>query len=133
MSPRERIERILRGERHARGKRLGVHMDGDLKRLRHAIAATKLDFIEAFTPPPDCDLSLAEARSLWQDKAMWINFTSSLHVADPDAIRAHTRQLLQEAGSLEGFAISITENVPDDVWQRSLPAILNTLYDTNVA
>ena len=115
-------------ERYARqiegtGKRLAVHMDGRLRSLMPEIAESPIDIIEAFTPSPVGDVSVAEARRAWPDKALWLNFTSSMHIASDEAIEAHTLQLIEEAGSKRGFAIGITEDVPLDQVARSLGAI----------
>jgi hypothetical protein len=50
--------------------------------------------IEAFTRAPDTDMTLREALDAWPDKVLWINFPSSLHLADTDTIRRTTRELL---------------------------------------
>ncbi|MFH1085325.1 MAG: uroporphyrinogen decarboxylase family protein, partial [Chloroflexota bacterium] len=89
------------------GKRLAVHMDGRLGPLVDAIAAAPFQIVEALTPTPVGDLSVAQARQAWPDKALWLNFTSSVHLEPDEAIRAHTRQLIAEAGSKRGFAIGI--------------------------
>lgn len=114
---------------HAKGKRLGVHMDGNLKLLRKSIAESGLDFIEAFTPSPMFDLSVAEAREAWPDKSLWINFTSCIHVAGVKAIREHTLELLRQAYPGNGFVISITEDVPGEVRKESFATIAQTLLD----
>jgi hypothetical protein len=121
-------------ERHMRrlagtGKRLAVHMDGRLRSLVGAIAAAPFDIMEAFTPPPTGDVTVQEARELWPDKALWLNFTSSVHLQPDKAIAAHTRQLIQEAGSRRGFAIGITEDVPDEHCARSLRAIARAIQE----
>jgi hypothetical protein len=112
----------------ASGKRTVVHMDGALRALAEAVAATPVGIVEAFTPPPDGDLSVAEARAAWPGKALWLNFTSSMHLASPQRIAEHTRELVRE-GAGGGFAVGITENVPDPAWRTSLPAILRTLRE----
>jgi hypothetical protein len=76
------------------GKRLAVHMDGNLRSLLPEIAAARFDIVEAMTPPPMGDVSIREARESWPDKALWINFTSSVLIEPPDAVAAHTRHLL---------------------------------------
>jgi uroporphyrinogen-III decarboxylase len=115
---------------HKRGKILAVHMDGKLNCLKEAIAETEIDCIEAFTPPPVGDLSVKEALGLWKDKSLWINFTSSIHMARPEIIRDHTRALLREAAPGKRFIISITENVPDDFWQKSFSIISEVLKES---
>jgi hypothetical protein len=114
---------------HPRGKRLVCHMDGMIGRLRDSVSETKLDVIEAFTPPPDGDLPLDEARRAWQGKAIWINFPSSVHLAGPERIRQITRRLVEQASPTTGFLISITENIPATVGARSLEAIAEALRD----
>ncbi|MFB3816596.1 MAG: uroporphyrinogen decarboxylase family protein [Candidatus Methylomirabilales bacterium] len=121
--------RRLRERLAATGKRLAVHMDGRLKSLVEEIAAADLDIVEALTPPPMGDLSLREARERWPGKALWINFTSSVHVERPEAIAAHTRQLVAEAGSRRGFAISVTEDAPVEALERSLGVIAAVLRE----
>ncbi len=112
---------------HSKGKRLGSHLDGNLKPLKEAVGETALDFIEAYNPPPDGDLSIREARRCWGSKVIAINFTSSIHLTSPEAIAGHTRQLLEDAAPGTGFVVGITENIPDHVWQKSLPVVLKTL------
>ncbi|MBW1699335.1 MAG: hypothetical protein JRH18_21195 [Deltaproteobacteria bacterium] len=111
------------------GKKLAVHMDGRLASLKQAISEASFDIIEALTPPPMGDVSIKEARKIWADKALWINFTSSVHIEPPQAIEAHTRQLVEEAGSKKGFAIGITEDAPVEALERSLEVISRVLQD----
>ena len=114
---------------HEKGKRLGSHMDGNLKLLKNSIAESGIDFIEAFTGPPMFDLSVAEARAAWPDKVLWINYTSNVHVAGIKAIREHTLDLLQQAHPGDHFLISITEDVPANVRKESLATIAQTLLE----
>jgi hypothetical protein len=109
------------------GKLLAVHMDGNLKSLEADIAAARFDIVEAMTPPPMGDLSIREARQSWPTKALWLNFTSSMHIEPPDVIAAHTRELLAEAGSTRGFGISVTEDAPVEALEKSLAAIAQVL------
>ena len=50
---------------HKKGKLIGCHFDADCMLLSEAIGNTELDDIEAFTPAPDTDMTLAEARKAW--------------------------------------------------------------------
>ena len=112
---------------HEQGKMLGVHLDADNSLLLDIVADSALDFIEAFTPPPDCDTSVAQARAAWPSKVLWLNFPSSVHLRDAETIRQVTRQLILEAGDRRGFLMGITEDVPWEVLPRSLSAILDVL------
>jgi len=121
--------RKLRGRLAGVGKKLAVHMDGRLNSLKGEIALAQFDILEAMTPSPMGDVSVKEAREAWPDKALWINFTSSMHIASDEAIEAHTRELLQEARSKRGFAISITEDAPVEALERSLAVISRVLQE----
>jgi hypothetical protein len=111
------------------GKKLAVHMDGRLRSLKEDIAAADFDIVEAMTPSPMGDMSVREAREAWPDKALWINFTSSMHIEPPEAIERHTRQLLEEAGTTRGFAISVTEDAPVEALEKSLAVISRVLEE----
>lgn len=112
------------------GKMVGVHMDGRLQPLATEIAEAEFDIVEAFTPPPMGDVSVRDARKTWPGKALWLNFTSCVHVETPDAIEAHTRQLLEDAGSRRGFAIGVTEDAPIEALERSLGVICRVLSES---
>lgn len=122
--------RYIKGRLAGTGKLLAVHMDGRLKSLQGLIGESAFDIMEAMTPPPMGDLSIAEARKAWPDKALWINFTSSMHIEPSEAIAEHTRELLAEAGSRRGFAISITEDAPVQALERSLGVIAGVLNES---
>jgi len=99
---------------HAAGKFAGAHLDGNNRLIVNEVAGTALDFIESFTPPPDCDLPLAAARRAWPEKTFMINFPSSLHLQGAEAIRSHARRLLEEgAGDGRRFMVGVIEDVPD--------------------
>ena len=110
-------------------KLVAVHMDGRLRPLVKAIGEAEFDIVEALTPPPMGTVSVAEAREAWRGKALWLNFTSSMHLASETEIVEHTRQLLEEAGSKRGFAIGVTESAPVPALEKSLAAIGRVLRD----
>jgi uroporphyrinogen-III decarboxylase len=109
------------------GKLLAVHMDGRLRSLVEEVAVASIDIIEALTPPPMGDVSVSEARQQWPGKALWLNFTSSFHIESPQVIEAHTRELLDQAGSKRGFAMGVTEDAPVEALERSLAVIARVL------
>ncbi len=112
---------------HKSGKLIGCHFDANCKLLSEAIAATDLDYIEAFTPAPDSDMTLAEARAAWPDKVIWLNFPSSLHLKSDAEVEAATVDLLNEAGTPDGLIMGITEDIPAHRWRDSCPAIIDGL------
>ena len=78
---------------HERGKKIGVHLDANNRLILDVVRNSKLDFVEAFTPPPDCNVSVAEARAAWPGKRLWTNFPSSLHIQSEDTIREATLEI----------------------------------------
>jgi hypothetical protein len=97
---------------HAAGKLAGAHLDSNNRALAPLVAQTSVDFIESFTPPPDCDLTIREARALWPGKALYCNFPSSVHHSGPAAVRSHAQAMLAEAAPGAGFLLGVLENVP---------------------
>lgn len=103
---------------HSQGKLYGLHMDGQLAALKEAIANIHVDFIEAFTPPPMGDLELAEAKSAWPGKTIWVNFPGSEFHCSDDAVIQYTFDLLRIGMACGGFLLSFTEDLPET--ERSL-------------
>lgn len=112
---------------HKHGKLLGSHMDGNNSAWKHLIAASGLDYVEAFTPAPDTDMTLGEAREAWSDKVLWLNFPSSVHLRPDKEIEQFTIDMLNELSCVRGLIMGITEDMPKDRWQGSCTAIMNGL------
>ncbi|HOK56323.1 MAG TPA: uroporphyrinogen decarboxylase family protein [bacterium] len=114
---------------HYKNKKIGSHMDGNLKILVEEIHKTKLDFIDAFTPYPDTDLTLKEAKEKWKEKIIIINYPSSVHIRKEEEIKKITQILIEEAYPGDNFIINLTENIPSEHWQKSLKIINETLIE----
>jgi hypothetical protein len=112
---------------HRHGKLLGAHLDGNSRLWAKAGAASGLDYVEAFTPAPDTDRTLAEALAAWPDQVLWINFPSSVHLASLEVIEQTTRDLVATAAPGNRFILGITEDMPEDRWQGNLLAISRSL------
>ena len=112
---------------HKNGKLVGCHFDANCRLLAKAITDTDLDYIEAFTPSPDTDMTLGEARRAWPDKVIWINFPSSLHLNADAQVERATVDLLNDAGTVDGLLVGITEDIPSDRWMDSCRAIMDGL------
>ncbi|MDO9543134.1 MAG: hypothetical protein Q7J98_12560 [Kiritimatiellia bacterium] len=112
---------------HKYGKLIGCHFDANCKLLSKAIAGTDLDYIEAFTPAPDTDMTLAEARQAWPNKVLWLNFPSSVHLRPDAEVEETAVDLLNQAGKIDGLIMGITEDIPLERWQNSCRAIMNGL------
>lgn len=112
---------------HRHGKLIGCHFDANCRLLSKAIAGTALDYIEAFTPSPDTDLTLAEARQAWPDKVLWLNFPSSVHLRPDAEVESTAYDLMEQAGRPDGVLMGITEDIPATRWQASCGAIMDGL------
>ena len=108
---------------HQQGKLAGCHLDARMASLAKAVGESQLDVIEAFTPVPTCDMTVAEARRAWPGKVLWINFPSSVHLEGEGRIREELRRILREAAPGDRFLVGVTEDVPEQVRQSSLQAI----------
>jgi hypothetical protein len=111
---------------HKKGKVIGCHFDSDISIFKELIANTSLDVIEAFTPYPDTELTVKEARNILKDKILWINFPSSMHLQSNEKIEQITEQIIDESGP-EALLIGITEDVPEFRWKESVTAIMNSI------
>ena len=112
---------------HKKGKLVGCHFDGNCMLLSESIAKTDLDYIEAFTPAPDTDMTLRDAREAWPNKALWLNFPSSVHLKPDKEVADTTVSLLNELNSMDGIIMGITEDIPQERWQNSCKAIMDGL------
>ena len=65
-------------------------------------------------------MTLQEARVIWPDKILWINFPSAVHLEPISVIEETTRQLLRQAAPGDRFLVGITEDVPGDRCLRQL-------------
>ena len=112
---------------HHSGKLAGCHLDAPMATLVEAVAESHLDVIEAFTPTPTCDVTVAEAREAWENKIIWMNFPSSVHVESPERIRSQTLEILRQAVPGDRFLIGITEDIPEESQYSSMKRINDTL------
>jgi len=113
---------------HNKGKVVVVHMDGYLRPLVDLITETKIDVIEAFTPPPMGNLPVSEARAVWKDKVIWCNFPGTLiATSDAKTIEDYTIKLLKSVAPGENFLLGFTENFPLDRFQVAFGAIAKVL------
>ena len=121
----EEVSAIL----HEEGKMLGCHLDANNRLWAKEVGESGLDWIEAFTPAPDTDMTVAEARKIWPGKVFFINFPSSVHLQKASVIAETTKQIIKEAAPGDRFIVGITENFPEDRWRESFYTILTTLNE----
>lgn len=107
------------------GKKLLVHYDGKLRLIADQIAALPIDGIDSLTPAPEGDMLVAEARSAWPEKFLWLHPSLGWYREDEQALSARIRQMAQDAGP-HRFCLMISEDVPPK-WQQTVPIVLETL------
>ena len=91
------------------GKLTFAHYDGINKPLEKCIGSVDIDIIEAFTPPPMCDMTIAEARSAWPEKVISINFPGTLFGQPREVIEKYIYEYMEEGGDEGKFVVGCTE------------------------
>jgi len=112
------------------GKVVGTHYDGRISACKDLVAEAPIDVVESFTPPPEGDMTLAEARNAWPTKLLWSNINVSVYQLDPKALRQRVLHSVQEAAP-DGrkLAFEVSEHIPQN-WRESIPVILDALRET---
>jgi len=113
----------------SKGKIVGTHYDGQLSACKRLIAQAPIDLIESLTPPPEGDLSLAEARAAWPDKLFWSNLNVALYYLPPEELKQVVWQRIQQAAP-DGrrLAFEVSEQYPDN-WFESVGIVLDALQE----
>jgi hypothetical protein len=106
---------------HKHGKYVGAHLDGENRLLAPFIKLTSLDFIESFTPPPDCNYSITEALQAWPDKTLILNFPSSIHLKGADAVLKRGKEILTECKQSNRVIMGISEDMPPQCKETLIP------------
>ncbi|MDI7277036.1 MAG: uroporphyrinogen decarboxylase family protein, partial [Anaerolineae bacterium] len=110
-----------------RGVPVFVHMDGDLKPLWQLIGNSSIQGIDSLSPPPDNDTSVGQALAMWPGKRLFVNFPSSVHLAQAEEVYQVAERILAEGGHSGRLAIQISENVPPGLWRKSFPEIMRAV------
>jgi hypothetical protein len=101
----------------ARGKIVGSHYDGPVATLLELLPESGLHFIEAFTPAPMGNCTLAEARAVLRGKVAihgGLPACLVLPTVKPADFRAFLEELLRQAAPGDGFVLGMGDNVPPD-------------------
>ncbi len=109
-----------------------VHLDGDLKSIADQIDQCTFDGFDSFSPAPDNDTSVSEMVERWGDRFIWANFPSSIHLESSDVIYDTAVRMLADAhagGAGKRFWIQLSENLPPEMWRKSIPAINRALAE----
>ena len=121
------VNRLILDILSAANKRLLVHYDGKTRLIADEIASLDFDGLDSLTPPPEGDLSIAEARAAWPNKFLWINVPVGWYAEERQALAERIRGLVRDAGPRR-FCLMISEDVPPN-WQENVPVVLETLEE----
>lgn len=103
---------------HQNNKFYAVHMDGKLKCLQDFIKETKVDLIESFTlPEQGGDFPIEEARSIWKDKVIGVNFPASIFLKGRDEAKKFMLELFKKIFPANNFMLEISEDLPHVFWK----------------
>lgn len=82
---------------HEKGKICAMHAHAsNLNAFKDLIAQTGVDVIEAFTPPPIGDLSVANARKAWGDDIIiWVNFPETIFWHGEEYTKKYTVDMIR--------------------------------------
>ncbi len=109
---------------HQKEKICLAHLDGKLNALKNLIKNTDIDVIDSFTlPGAGGDLPLEEARKIWPDKAISINFPAFLCFKKEREIKEYLENLLVNEVTKNSFMIEISEDLPHKFWRKVLSVL----------
>lgn len=111
------------------GKLITAHYDGSIRPLVDLLARIDIPIIEAFTPPPMGDLTVADAKAAWPGKVIWVNFPGNLFHESAETIYSYTMQLLETGAPGGRLVIGCTEDFPIDQFEKTFGAIGRALAE----
>ena len=120
---------------HEKGKICVMHAHAsNLSVFKELIAQTGIDVIEAFTPPPIGDLSVAEARKAWGGETIiWVNFPETVFLYGEENTKEYTVDLLKSDTSSSALVIGMTElglyGIADEATERTFKAGVRAIMD----
>jgi hypothetical protein len=126
----------------AAGKIPSLHAhNSNLSLFVALVRETGAPVVEAFTPPPVGDLSLADARAAWgPDTVIWVNFPETIFWLGRQKTYDYTVDLLKQDAASGRLVIGMTEmgsyGVTDDeserVFKDGMRAIMDAIDDHGV-
>lgn len=120
------LYREMLGIALAAGKRLLVHYDGKLRVIAEDIAPLDFD-LDSLTPPPEGDMTIAEARAAWSDKFFWMHPPLGWFHGDRESLITRVREMFDGAG-WRRCCLMISEDVPNGAMEN-VPFLLECLAE----
>lgn len=127
---------------HASGKICSLHADAiNLAAFAELLGETGVDVIEAFTPPPVGNLSLADARAAWgPDTVIWVNFPETVFWLGRQATYDYTVDLLKQDAGSRRLVLGLTEmgvwgattSEMEHLFKEGMRAVMDAIDDYGV-
>lgn len=120
---------------HKAGKICVLHAhNSNLKAFKDLVCQTGVDVVEAFTPPPVGDLSIAEARAAWGPEIIiWVHFPETIFYQGKERTRQYAVDLLRSDTSRDSLIIGFTEmgasGIVDEQSERIFKAGIRAVMD----
>jgi hypothetical protein len=121
------------------GKLCALHAhNSDLSKFSDLVKQTGVAVVEAFTPPPVGDLSLADARAAWgADTVIWVNFPETIFWHARKETYQYTADLLEQdkgsgrlvIGMTEMGSYGITDDESEHAFKEGMRAIMDAIDD----
>ena len=105
------------GPLHAAGKKVGAHLDGTMRGILPLLVKAGLDFVEAITPEPTGDVSVARLRDLAGPDVILFGGVPGAMFAPPfgrDDMRRQVEQVLEHHWENGKFILGVADQVPPD-------------------
>ncbi|UCE98725.1 MAG: hypothetical protein JSV82_05910 [Planctomycetota bacterium] len=109
------------------GKLTFSHYDGTNLPLKDCIASVDIDIIEAFTPPPMEQMTVAQARAAWPDKVLSINFPGTLFSESSKVIEKYVCEYMEQGGNEGKFVVGCTEEFDFSRFEHTFSAIVKAM------
>jgi hypothetical protein len=87
-------------------------------------------FSTAATPPPEGDMSIAEARTAWPEKFFWMHPPLGWFREEPQVLTSRIEQMFKDAGSRLA-CLMISEDIPPDA-MNTIPTVLASLQRRSI-
>jgi len=126
---------------HERGKICAMHAHAsNLSVFKELLAKTGIDVIEAFTPPPIGDLSVAEARKAWgEETIIWVNFPETVFLYGEESTKEYTIDILKSdlggalvIGMTELGLYGIADEAAEQAFKAGVRAIMRAIDECAV-
>jgi len=117
------------------GKIPALHAhNSNLTAFGELVKETGVPVVEAFTPPPVGDLSLAEARKVWgPEVVIWVNFPETIFWLGRQETYDYTVDLLRQDKGNQRLVIGMTEmgsyGITDDESERAFKEGMRAIMD----